>query len=835
MDELAPLAKERSVEGAAPPRRVRTPRHTAPSAPASVFVHSLLLAAVSATVFLAAGPAQGSLGIFLLAAGVALTFCPARVKVEWPLWLCAAGLVGCGALAFLPARWFPAPAWRTVLGGATAIHLPSTVTPVPWETGFWLGLLGLSFLTGLFLLAHPVRSRTLLWLAAAGVAMCGVYAALSIYAKQAGWHYPFAGGATFGFFPNRNHTATFLVTGSITALGVLTVGLREGRWTFSALVAAAMTACVAGLFFYSGSRAGVIFLIVGTLIWVSGLGGAHRSMPLVVSVIALAVSAGLLFVVSGGEARARLLGSNASPTASPTPSPLDANPPPGEDRDAAPDFRVLIYKDAMGLIKDAPLTGAGLGAFAPVFAQYRHASLSASAALHPESDWIMLAAEAGAPALVFILAVAMLLLLRVRGAADHPYWPLRWACMAAAAAAALHGIVDVPAHRIALGWWILLLAGFGAQAGGKRDAKRSIIQRGLFVVGGLAALALGVGLIRAEWFGGSALPPFAAGAAQAKIAATYERGDMLAAYEQARDAVEVSPLAAPLYYQLGVAMMHFEDSEAEVEDAFKAQRLLNPVWPTIPLQQGYAWITVDPKKTADLWLEAIDRQSRIDRVQGASSGLLPNYYRELVVRAKEWPAVQGELSGAIDRGPDFLLAWLETASPALVREKLPAISTRFTLLKTLNAAQREKFLFQWYAKGDRTDLARFLESEPTWQESAWLVHLYELAAARQFESLVRAAAEHYRVSLALPSRALPSDAVVTNDIRITRFSELWTIGNTAEARLALNDSGHSVLPADLAEYWRLETALAAYDHEWLLAWENLKTGLRVAHSADPLP
>src|SRR6266700_8338040 len=49
------------------------------------------------------------------------------------------------AVAFLPARWFFQPEWRTAFANDFGIHLPSTLTPQPWITlsylvGFAAGL-----------------------------------------------------------------------------------------------------------------------------------------------------------------------------------------------------------------------------------------------------------------------------------------------------------------------------------------------------------------------------------------------------------------------------------------------------------------------------------------------------------------------------------------------------------------------------------------------------------------------------------------------------------------------------------------------------------------------
>ena len=709
------------------------------------------------------------------------------------------------------------------------------MTPVPWETGFWLAVLGVSCLTGLFLLSHPIRSKAVLGLAAAAVLGCGVYATLSIYARQTGWHYPFAGGATFGFFPNRNHTATFLVSGSIVALGVLTIALRERRWLLSTLVGAGIAACVAGLFFYSGSRGGVVFLVAGTLIWVAGLGSTHRNVPLLVSVLALAIAAGMLFLVSGGEARTRLLGVNAAKASTrPIPVPVAAEHPStgsriGDDHDTPFDFRVLIYQDAAALIGEAPLSGVGLGAFAPVFAQYRQASLSEAAALHPESDWLMLTAEAGAPALGCALVVGGLLFLRLRGGRAHPFWPLRWSCVAAAATAVLHGTVDVPAHRVALGWWILFVAALGFQAGGRPAQKSGFAPRALFLLGGGGALFLGGLLIRAQWMGGRPLPPFAAAEAQDEIQAMFERHQTEAALERARAAVAVSPLAAPLYYQLGTLLLYFEDTDAEADEAFKAQRALNPVSPTVARQQGEVWMGVDPKRTAALWLEALAREDRIERSRGAASDASLNLYRALLGRAASYPGLERDLFSVTARGPSFLLTWLDAVPPDIAREKLADIAARPALLSELSAPERRRFLWSYYTKGERADLTRFLDAHADWAEAARPLRVRLLVDARQFEQAVRAACADEGISMALPPEGTDPGSGPSGDDPVSAFNREWGAGNSVGARRALNEPlDGSQTGTVAAEYWRLKLALAARDQAWPEAWEDLKRYLQTA-------
>ena len=64
-----------------------------------------------------------------------------------------------------------------------------------------------------------------------------------------------------------------------------------------------------------------------------------------------------------------------------------------------------LYRDALGVIQDAPLTGVGLGNFEAIFSQYRDVSKSLREVHHPESDWLWLWAECGLCGLVAVMVM----------------------------------------------------------------------------------------------------------------------------------------------------------------------------------------------------------------------------------------------------------------------------------------------------------------------------------------------------------------------------------------------------------------------------------------------
>ena len=392
-------------------------------------------------------------------------------RVDGTLWLIGSLLVLCGLLALLPQQLFSVPGWRKHLLENGAVPLAATVSTVPRETCFWLAVLALAVATGIFTSAHPIRSAVQLVLAVTASAVCAVYAGLAIYAKKSGWHYPFDFDSEFDF-PSTNNTSTLLLTGAIVALGVIGVAFRR-RHSVAERSRQSVWPFVPRPCFFLRSRGRILFLGGGTLLWLCGLGRAHRSKPMMICFAAIFASGVLLFLNAGSQAQQRMFSWARSQFVESTAPEIQGGSSQKVAGSLPLDARLLIFRDTLGMIRDFPVTGTGLGTFRYDFPAYRERYVSDAICIHPESDWLMLAAEAGVPAL-FIMAVAIILLVfRIRPLQSHPYWPLRWGLACAALAAVLHGLIDTPVHRIALGWWVLSIAGIGFQTAlGKRRSLR---------------------------------------------------------------------------------------------------------------------------------------------------------------------------------------------------------------------------------------------------------------------------------------------------------------------------------------------------------------------------
>ena len=782
----------------------------------------------AAAVFLAGGPHEGNLGVFLLIAGLVVIACPPRARLNWKVWAVAAAFLLCASLALIPHHWFPDPEWRPRLLAA-GVPLAGSITPAREETCFWVAVLAIATSVGLIGLTHPVGSRMLVLLAGVMMTICAAYAGLALYAYQSGWEYPFAADpTTFGFFHNRNHTATFLMTGCVAAPGILLAAFRERHWLAGSLAAVCLGVCLTGLIFFTTSRGGIVSLLLGVALWLAGLGAAHRSKPLLISFAALFLGGVLLFLAPQSVVRHRLLvligledaKEAKSRQASPSEPSLDA--------------RFLIFSDTLGMVRDYPLTGTGLGTFRYVFPQYRKRSLSETPMVHPESDWLMLAAETGLPTCLLLVVGLSWLIVRVWQQRNHPYWPLRWGILCAALAAFLHGFVDVPAHRTALGWWLLVIFALGFQTA-PRDARRP--PRGqhlLFVLVGLGAVVLGGYLIRAAWFNGRPAPFNAAFEAQTDVIRLRAEGNLPACVEAARQAIARFPLAGWLHYQLGLTLLRLGGREEEADAAFRAQRLLNPNVPQVAIDQGALWLTIDPNRTLALWIEAIESRERLDQRQGRDEGGAVALYGELIGRAAEHRDLQRNVYIARGKSSPFVLAGLERVAPSIAMAEFSRLAEESVFIQSLTEAERRRFLQTWYARGDREQLFRFVEEHPNLETAAWQIQLRRLLDAGKYEEAIRAAVQYYKIDVNLPILG-PSDAEVrlvdpTNPIEA--FDAAWKKGNTIAAKRILEEARAGRASP---EVWRLSAALAIRETEWKSAWQFLDRYIGEAHLKPPPP
>lgn len=778
----------------------------------SALVQVILVLGAMVAVFLAGGARQGATGIFFVCAGLAMiVFAPNRV-VPLRYWILCAGILAASSLSLLPQAWFPTPEWRLGLLGYQAFPSLPWISLAPRETIYWLFLLAGALVTGLFSLGHPVRSGVKVYVALLGVLACAGYAALAIYAKTTGWEYPFFdkrgwSPPEFGFFPNRNHTAALLVTGSVLALGIIREAWSARRPFVFVLAAGSLGLCVYSLLFYSISRGGVIFLVVGVVLWLVFLGRAHRSLPLLVSSLVIAGTLVWIFLISEGQARNRILEFIGMEEAS-------------KPKFFAGDLRSRIFLDTFHIIRDYPLTGTGLGTIGYVFPFYMQASIDEAMPIHPESDWLMLAAEAGIPALLLALCLLALLIRDIFRLRDTGSWPLRWGVVVAALVAMLHGLVDVPIHRIELGWWVLVLAGLAFGNPAPTPSGRSgswILQRTVFGVCGAVLLGCGAVLIRSQWFHEHPFPPYRGKIVVEQIRALNAQGKAKEAVALGHAELGLSPMERGLYRELGYSEIVSQGDFRVADAAFAAERALNPVSAKIPYDQGRLWLQVDIARTAPLWGESLQKHLRIQ--EGGGYANIIEYYRSLLSQARPHAELFEFLGQYATLSPDLHIAWMASSPSARMEDA--AKNPEF--LKKLTPDQRREFLLSWSNRGGKSEWEDFLRANPDWEDSAWPVRVRQMVARKEFAAAVNAVGNRYKIDLSLPelSTEILKSENPPREIAL-RVAYFVAKGNSVTARREVAESAQANQPEGL----RLRCILALQSGDAAGAWSAMEAYLR---------
>ena len=626
-------------------------------------------------VALGGGTARWSQGIVLLAQGGLLLAFPPRKGLGRGLDGVLAGLCALALAAFLPAGWFARPDWRAALTDDFGLVLPATLSPQPWLSAEAAVL----FLAGI---CWFYRMATVRWgseerlragriFAGGTVVLAGLF---TVFYKQ-GILVPFwLTERHFGPFPNRNQTADFLAVGALPVLGCMFVSWRAGRrgaaagWLAGWLV-------VAVAVFNNFSRAGVGILFIGTVAFVGTevIRSARRRPPPIREVkpgdplpdraIAIArwrqasLAASLVLVLAsgfflfGGETLGRFQFGQAAG---------------GTQEVVTDEFRARLQRDALDMIVASPVCGVGLGNFAPVFELFRHRSLAPVWIVHPESDWLWMAAELGWPAVVWVLVGCVLLARRMwpwRRGAERP---LRMAAALGLGLFALHGFVDVSAHRLGTVLCALFLLGLALPERAEdadMPASAAWWPGGVFRVMGLVLVGAG-SLWLVEAFGWVTLPgEIGVARLKARTVQMGRIGDYAGAERAATQALGWAPLDWELYFARASARVYQRrDPQAAVDD-FRRARYLEPFAGGECYLEARLWAAAD---ASDLAANALAEACRREPEHAE------RYIRDVASVAADGEAVFRErFHRTLRRDPVLAMAYLQSINLGSAGRKSP--------------------------------------------------------------------------------------------------------------------------------------------------------------------
>jgi len=730
-----------------------------------------------------------------LGAGLGLLIGKPSVRPGWLPSALGLLLAAAAAGSILPAGAEALPTWR--LSAPDQIALAPSFAAMPAHLVFWWVALFATIAVALCVVSSPLDVPSLRIFLHAVSAIVGVYAVVSIVQAHTGWSYPLSGGANFGLLPNRNHTATLLVVGSVVSFGVMQWELSCGH-RIAAVVSALWGApALAALLFFSTSRAGILFLAAGFLIWALGaVGSAVSRRTSLITAALLVLFLAALFVFGGSTVRDRLglLWQDVMATEL------------GGEEWRQVDFRQPVFRDTVSMIADAPITGQGMGHFEFVFPHYRDASLRAVGVLHPESDWLMVAAESGIPAVAALLCLVAWYFRRCWGARGSSGGALRWTVASAIGAALLHGLIDVPWHRPALGWFLLVVALFALPSSGLVLGWPRL-WRVLQVVLGLCVASAGGWLVRDVAAGRLPIPyrwtayaeKFEALSADRK----HEDGELLAGM-----AVRDFPLHYQAYYWRAGFLRTFEGTSAEIRSDVAAGRFAEPVLPVVASEQAQIWADIDPEQEVDARVEAIRRADLIESHSGTSGASVVELERAMLA-AQERPGVQSALRARLAGSPSLEGHWTCFASSQLADEFLAGLPDGGApWLDALPPEVRAKVLARWITLPSAAGAVAYMEARnagspgPYWRQLA--------------DYYAKAGEKARAVGVVAEAEGIKLDGRAADGAFARQLAQLQAQGNEVAVRRLVREA----VDAPEADPEKLATAMAWYAAagDWEMAW-----------------
>lgn len=706
------------AEGSSSSRRSQEMRQLLPSVRWSPGQRSAIaFAAALALAMLAIAfpemPAQVMMGILCAGCGLLFLLFPPVARLPRIWWVMALAFLGLSLAGFMPRGWVAMPEWRQDLESLGLNTGPLAIVQVPLAAEALLGV-GLVALAALYLLGHRVDSRVQRALVLAFVGFCMLWVLVALLAYKPG------PDTVFGFFPNRNHTATLLAMAFFAAWGCLMHGIGHKQRVLTGISALAILLFLHAILNVSESRAGVLLVVLGFVAWLplAGMRYLHGNAGKVIALSLFALGAGLLVIDT--PVKRRLVASFSGDSTAGA---------------VASDARAGIQQDALRMIGAEPWCGVGPGQFASIFPQYRKLTpiSSETPTLHPESDWLLIAAEHGWPAALCLAAgVAMALFSGFRAARQGRSRALRVGCLVAAMLLVVHGFLDIPGHRPGLALAAIILLGVslrpleqGTTRGG--GSPGGFARAGWMTVGVLLVL-LGVLFLQAQWRGRPVLPSAIAKAERQRAQdlremdrvaseAARERGER---YRPAKEedplrqaqvsidrATMIEPLDPTLQFARGVLALHFNDGEDNAREAFAIQRRSEPRQSRLLLKQAAMWPRRDPAHVRELWERALVLAAEEEqRVPGTQHGVKQIYEGLFADAARDPDLARIAFEFA---GHDFerLEQWLRYMPPPVLDYYFPQIPA-----DQLSAEQRGMLLERYSYRGSRSAVDGYKRANP---------------------------------------------------------------------------------------------------------------------------
>jgi O-antigen ligase len=669
-------------------------------------------------------PSQGLYGILWTGVGLIMFLFPPLVRIP-KIWTgLAVGFVLLSLVGYLPRDWFSVSPWRLE---AEKLEMPtgSTAFVQPQVAIQYTVQFAITAAIGLYLLGHRIHSRCQQWIALGFSIAMVVWIVMALILRKEGEY--------FGLFPNRNHTATLLSMAAFVSVGGLAQAIRHRQIAFVLAFAPCILLSLWILFTVSISRSGILLIGLGMILWFIFLGRKSLRGNTGKALILLSIAIVGAFFLVESTAKNRLSETKEKWVATENMGNVAT-----EDAGFSNDTRWLIFQDTWNMICNESWTGIGAGQFTYVFPQYRNHSNIAHTEIyiHPESDWLFMAAEVGIPATCFILAaVACVVFYAFRNIKKGKGRLLRVGYLVAAILLLAHGVMDVPSHRIGIAMAGILFLACSIQGITQNEASAwrqiSRLGKNTWRTCGCIIAAAGVILVSCQASGKFIFPIARSENIAKKIVDLRLKDDVdeklatsrgeeynplpsecpiEAAILESGKLLEIVPLDQyAIFYRAKLALLLGSKDELGRKD-FARQQLLDPNYVALCINQSYFWGPGYEKEIFDLWKLALKRATEQDLHKGDSEKNTTIAYRTIIYAAHTMPFIDQIFPRVWDLAEEkqaLRLTWVRFVATDLLNQELPK-----SLLLVKSDNDRKELFHEWRLRSGTKVTAEFATKHP---------------------------------------------------------------------------------------------------------------------------
>jgi O-antigen ligase len=622
--------------------------------------------------------------------------------------------------AFLPASWAGTSFQQPFHDHG--IELPGTFSPQPWWSLEDITLLFASLLWAWSCLEMKLSIEQRRILIRSYLVGLGLIAINSILRGSSAWQSlpPLLQGA--GQFANRNQTGDLLVMGGIFSFALGLSDITKKR--LGGIFWMALTLIFMGAIIRNGSRAAVGLFVMGALLSFGFMPKVRRHGWAARATVLIAVIIGILsFAFHDPQLRTRFHDLMAGGL----------------------EGRLPIYQDAVAMIVQGPWCGVGLGNFEGVFNIQRiHSTGNMMRCLHPESDWLWLAAELGLGG-VIIFALLILMTFRIY-LWRTPFRAMTRTSVIVAVLFLIHSFFDVGGHRLGTIWSCLYLVGLGAfrPAWSPADKFPQIVLR----FAGLLLLVLAAFRIQS-----ATLQPWMP--TRGSVAAVEESlvpQLPLAKQKSLLDrAIGWAPLDWLLYYQRGLVAAHSPEFAAGADDDFNRSLFLEQSSYDLPLTIAMVCQNSDAPETLLAGKELLKRSG---------------YRREVLFEEALWNATNTttrlQMTTLAEGDPDLETIAVLLQDPSDFDWLSENLLTANPSLEGVSPALANRLFQRWVQVGDVQEFIKDWPLHPEWKTLGWKAYVEALAKVGRFREAVALGLQ------LLPTPQMPSSAAHENLDEATR-------------------------------------------------------------------